>query len=514
MTRRRAEPRCFAFVIAAAWAVAGHAQQSREAGPAGGLVIQPRVTAMQTWTDNLRLDDHNKDAALITTLSPGVSISSNSGAVRGSLDYALNGIAYVKSDVPSRLQNSLSANLQAELISRTLFVDVRANIGQQSASAFGLQSTPTLGSQGSVANLANDNQHETGTLSVSPSLRGMLGGLATYDLRGTFTRTEARGTSLGDSRGSGGSLRINQWNPGVLGWWLQADTQQAKSADIRGNRTSSAKAGLSYRPDPDWSFTMNVGQERNDFLAATAQSGATGGVSAEWTPTPRTRVGADWQHHDYGDSHGLTLEHRMSRSVWRLADTQTTTVGNVGAGGGVRSNYDQFFLLFASLEPDPVQRDLLVRAYLQSQGLSPDAPVLNGFLSAGPSRLRNQLVGVTLQGVRGSLSVQANRSITRRLGANLNQGDLANTSRIEQRSYSVTASHQLTPLSGISLTASRQESTGDLSSQSVRLTSLVANWNARLGPRLSAQLGGRHSRSEGLTAYTENAVYANLTQQF
>lgn len=513
MTRRRAEPRCLVFAFAA-WALAAHAQQEAPAGAAGGTTIQPRVSLTQTWTDNLRLDEHNKDAALITTVSPGISLVSNSGTLRGRVDYSLHGIAYLKSDEASRVQNSLAANAQAELISRTLFVDLRANIGQQSASAFGLQSAPTLGSQGAVNDLANQNQRETGTLAISPSLRGMLGGVATYDLRGDYTRTEVRGSSLGDSRGTGGSLRINQWNAGVLGWWLQANTQQVKARTASSNRNGSVRAGLNYRPDPDWYFTINAGRERNDYLGDGSQEGATGGATAEWTPTARTRVNADWQHHNYGNSHGLTFEHRMSRSVWRLADLSTTTLGNTGAAGGVRTYYDQFFLLFASVEPDPVKRDTLVRAYLQSQGLSPDAPLASGFLSTGPSRLRSQQLGFTLQGVRGSLSAQVSRSITRRLGNNQNQGDLANTSRVEQRSYVLTASHQLTPLSGVSLTASRQESTGELSSQSVQLTSLIASWNARLGPRLNGQLGARHSRFEGATPYTENAVYANLTQQF
>ena len=513
MTRRRAEPRHLAFAFAA-WAMAAHAQQGEVAGPVGGTTIQPRVSVMQTWTDNLRLDDHNKDAALITTLSPGIRLVRNSGMLRGSLDYSLNGIVYLKSDVPSRVQNSLSATAQAELISQTLYVDVYASIGQQSASAFGLQSAPTLGSQGAVSNLANENQHEAGTLTVSPSLRGLLGGLASYDLRGNFTRTEVRGTSLGDSRGIGGSLRINQLNAGVLGWWLQANTQQGQAVSAPSNRNTTLTAGVNYRPDPDWVFSANAGTERNNYLGAGSQNGATTGVTAEWTPTPRTRLGADWQHHGYGDSHGLTFEHRMVHSVWRFSDTQTVTLGNTGAAGGVRSNYDQFFQLFTSLEPDPIKRDALVRAYLQSQGLSPDAPVANGFLSTGPSRLRSQLASFTLQGVRSSLSAQVSRSITSRLGNNLNQGDLANTARIEQRSYSLSASHQLTPLSGLSLTASRQETSGDTSAQSTQLTSLTANWSARLGRRLSLLLGARHSRFEGVTAYSENAAYANLTQQF
>jgi uncharacterized protein (PEP-CTERM system associated) len=494
--------------------MAAHAQQGTVAAPAGGMLVQPRITVMQTWTDNLRLEEHNKDAALITMLSPGVSIVSNSGSLRGSVDYSLNGIAYLKSDQPSRVQNALTANAQAELISRTLFVDMRANIGQQNASAFGQQNAPTLGSQGSVNNLANPNQHETGTLVVAPSLRGMLGGVATYDLRGELTRTEARGTSLGDSRGSGGSLRIDQWNPGVLGWWLQANTQRVKPKTARSNRNEAVKAGLNYRPDPDWYFTLNAGRERNDYLGSGTQDGPTGGVTAEWTPTPRTRMGANWQYHNYGNSHGLTFEHRMSRSVWRFADMSTTTLGNTGASGGVRTYYDLLFLQFASQVPDPVERDAEVRRELQRRGLSPDAPVAIGFLSTGPSQLRSQSIGFTLLGLRSTLSGQFGRSITRRLGSGLNQGDLANTSRVEQRSYSLTASHQVTPLSGVALTASRQESTGDLGSQSIQLTSWIASWNARLGPRLNGQLGARHSRFEGLTPYTENAVYANLTQQF
>ncbi len=518
MTRRSAEPRRLALALAACAAVAQtqaqtQTQQERGSGQSG-MLVQTSVSVMETWTDNLRLSDVNKDAALITTVSPGLRVVSNSGAVRGSLDYALNGIVYIKSDQPSRVQNSLSANGQAELISRTLFVDVRASIGQQNASAFGLQSAPTLGSRGAVDSLANPNQHETGTLSVSPSLRGRLAGLATYELRGDFARTEARGTSLGDSRSQGGSLRINQANPGVTGWWLLGSTQKVRSTSVASNRNDTVKIGVDYHPDPDWNFTLNGGRERTDFLGGSSQQGNTGGVASQWTPTPRTQLAADWQYHNYGNSHNLSFVHRLARSVWRLSDTTTTTLGNTGATGGAGTYYELYYLLFASVEPDLVKRDALVRTYLQSQGLSPDAAVAGGFLSAGPSRLHSQQLAITLQGVRSTLSALVSRTVTSRLGDNLNQGTLASTARVEQRSYSLTASHQLTPLSGLSLSVARQESVGDLGSQSTHLTSLLASWNARLAERLSLMVGGRHSRFDSITPYTENAVYASLTQQF
>ncbi|MDR7271170.1 uncharacterized protein (PEP-CTERM system associated) [Pelomonas saccharophila] len=515
MTRLRPEPRHLPLALALC-ALAAQAQQGEGGGTSSGSAIRPRIGFSQAWTDNLRLNDNEKDAALITTVSPGVSIVRNTGTLRGSLDYTLNGITYLKTTYGSQIQNSLSASAQAEIVPRTFSVDAQASIGQQNASAFGLQQAPTLGSQGSVSALDNPNRRETGTLTVSPLLHGQLGGLASVDLRGNFSMTEVKGSALGDSHGSGGSLRIAQLNPGLLSWYLQALTQQTRPKGTLSNRNSSATAGLNYRPNPDLLFSVNAGQERNDYLSHSGgdQSGFTGGVTGEWTPTSRTRINGNWQKHAYGDGHGLTFEHRMRNSVWRLSDTRNVTLGNTGAIGGVRTNYDLYFLLFASLEPDPIKRDTLVRAYLLSQGMSPDAQAALGFLSAGPSQLRNQMFSFALQGVRSNVTATVSRSITTRLGENLNQGDLANNARIEQRSYSLSGSYQLSPVSGISLTVSRQETVGDANNRRAQLTTLAANWNTRLGTRLSAQLGARHSRFEGVTPYSENAAYANLTQQF
>jgi uncharacterized protein (PEP-CTERM system associated) len=515
MTRLRPEPRHLSLALAFC-AIAAQAQQGDGSGASTGSSIRPRFGLSQAWTDNLRLSDRDKDAALITTVSPGISIVRNTGALRGSLDYSLNGIAYLKTDRPSQLQNSLSANFQAEIVPRSFYVDAQASIGQQSASAFGLQAAPTLGSQGSVSALDNPNRRETGTLTVSPVLHGQLGGLASVDLRGNFSVTEVRGSALGDSHGSGGSLRIAQASPGVLSWYAQAVTQQTRPKAAPSNRNSSVTFGLMYRPNLELAFSVNAGQERNDYLSRSGgdQSGVTGGLTAEWTPTPRTSVNSYWQKHAYGDSYGLSFDHRMRNSVWRYSDSRSVTLGNTGAAGGVRTNYDLYFLLFASLEPDPIKRDTLVRSYLLSQGLTPDAQASVGFLSSGPSQLRSQQFSFTLQGVRSNLTAAASRSVTSRLGENLNQGDLASSSRVDQRSYSLTGGYQLSQVSGLSITASRQETAGDANHRNSQLTTLMANLNTRLGTRLNVVLGARHSRFEGVTAYSENAAYANLTQQF
>lgn len=517
MTRLRPEPRHLPLAFAV-FAIAVHAQQGEGGGAGGGGSIQPRLGFSQSWTDNLRLSEHDKDAALITTVSPGISIVRNSGAVRASLDYSLNGIAYLKTNQASQIQNALAATARAEIIPGTLSIDAQASIGQQSTSAFGLQSTPTLGSQGAVSTLSNQNQHETGRLSVSPALGGQLGGIANFNLRGDFSITEVRGSGIGDGRSSGGTLSISQLSPGVLSWFLQAGIRQSRFSGAPSNRNESLTAGLNYRPDPDWAFSANVGQERSDYLTTggegNSQSGVTGGATASWAPTPRTSVSSNWQRHRYGNSHGLNFSHRMQNSVWQLSDNRSVMLGNTGSSGGVRTNYDLYYLLLASVEPDPVKRDQLVRTSLLAIGLSPDAPLSTGFLSTGPSQLRNQMFSFALQGVRSSVTAQVSRSITSRLGSGANQGDLATNSRIEQRSYSLSGSYQLSPVSGFSLTVSRQSSLGDSVGASTRLNSVLANWTGRLGQRVSVQLGVRHSRFEGVTLYSENGAFANVTQRF
>lgn len=511
MTRLRLEPSQLPLAFVAL-ALSAHAQQGEGAG---GGAIQPRIAVSQAWTDNLRLTEQDKDAALITTVSPGVRIERNTGSLRASLDYTLNGIVYLKSGQASHVQNSLTAGAQAEIVPQTFYIDAQANIGRQNGSAFGLQ-TPSGGGQGQASSLDNPNQHETGTLSVSPQLRGQLGGLANFSLRGNASITEVRGSSLGDSRGSGLNFTLSQLTPGVIGWFAQANSQQTRSVGAVSNKSSTVAVGLNYRPDPDWAFSANAGSERHNYLSAGggSQDGVTGGVTAEWTPTPRTRASGNWQRHQYGDSRGFNLEHRMVHTVWRLSDSRTVTLGNTGSSGGLRTNYDLYYLLLASTEPDPIKRDALVRLTLLSLGLSPDAPLAQGFLSTGPSQLHAQMFSFTLQGVRSNVTASLNRSVTTRLGSDLNQGDLANNGLIDQRSYSLSGSYQLSPASGLTLTASRQETLGDAGMHRTQLTSLMANLNTKLGARFSAQIGARHSRFDGVTSYSENAAYANLTQQF
>jgi uncharacterized protein (PEP-CTERM system associated) len=493
---------------AAAAALLGALAQQAQAQSAG-VAIQPRLSVSQTWTDNLQLTTQNRDAAVISTIAPGINLSVNSGRVRGALDYSLNGLIYSKTDRPNRIQNALSAKGAAELVDNWIYLDAAASISQQVVSAFG--------STSSDSSLQGGNTSEVASISMSPSVKGQFARVMAYALIGNVAESRAKDSESGDSSSRALSLNLNGLGSGrLLNWSAALSKQESQARGSRDTNTSSATATLLVNPDVDWNFGLTAGFERNDYTALSGQDSSTYGANLNWTPTPRTKMAASWSYHEYGNAHSLNLEHRMARSVWRLSDSQSVNTPGTQGRMGQMSNYDLFYIQFAAEEPDPVQRDILVRAYLSRLGLSPDAMTTTGFLSASASLTRNQSASVSLQGQRTTVTFMLSQSKSRRVDSlTTAQDDLSESTLVLQRGFTVNIAHRLTPTSSASLSLSQQQSRGDQASQSTDLTSISANWNHRLGSKTSMQLGVRHNRfSSPQRPYRENALLATVVQQF
>lgn len=489
-------------------ALQGHAQ---DAAGARGVVVVPRLAVSETYTDNLKLSTGDGDAALITTVSPGLSIASRTGRIRGALDYALNGVVYTKSEERNQIRHTLSSQANVEAIENWLFINGTANISVQPVSAFG---TVVPGSNDLRR---NGNSTEVASLTLSPSVRGRLGGWFSY--RATLNAAESRAKDgvAGDNRSHGFNLSIAGLGDGrVLNWALALDGMRGSPGSGRSTRTESATGSLDIRPDVDWRFGLTAGSERSDLSAVRSTTAPTYGASAQWTPTPRTQANASWNRHDYGNAHALTFQHRMARSVWRISDQQSVSQPGIQGLSGRRTNYELMFLQFEGLEPDPVRRDALVRAFLQSAGLSPDAISTAGYLTATSTLQRRQEMSFALQGVRSSLTFALSRSRSHRLDLNSQAADdLDQSEHLTQRGFTLSMSHRLTPDDTATLGYTLQQSRGDAARQSSELRSLVANWSVRLGRRTSVQLGLRRTSFDSpIQPYRENALLANLLQQF
>jgi len=482
--------------------------QAATASNRQGIHFTPSLNINQTWTDNNNLSSTARDAALITTVTPGINIVSNTARLKGSLDYSLSGVLYTKSEEKNRSQQALAARGVAELIENLLFVDANASISQQVASVFAQQSTGN--------NLANPNRTEVASAMLSPYMRGRLGSFANIELRGNAGETNTKDSIVGDSSSMGASLRLDSQGLSKLAWWASATSLKSHYRAGANNNLSTAIFGLNYRPDVDLLVGVNGGLERSDYLTGLLQNSKNYGLNATWTPSARTNLALDWQHHAYGDSHLLSLDHRWPRSSLRISDNQTASTGGATSAPGQNTNYDLLSAQYISIEPDPVKRDALVRELLRSRGLSPDAIASASFLTGGPTLSRSQNISFTTQGVRSSVTGSISQTSTQRLGNSFpSTGDLSLSSKILQRSYAVTVTHQLTPISGLSLTLMQSDGLSDQAGLASTLRSATANWTWRLGPRLSGQLGGRHSRFSSLSfPYRESAVFANILQQF
>lgn len=484
------------------------AQEGQGAGARSGSTLRPRLSVAMTLTDNLRLSQTHQDRALITTVSPGLNLSSRSGSLRGSLDYALNGLIYTKTSQADQVQHTLSAQATLEAVPNRFYVDGRASVGQQAISAFGVAGTDP--------SLINSNRTELAMLSLSPHVRGELAGRISYELRADASVARAKKSQVGDISSTGASVNLRGTGDSkLLNWAVNLRSQQLAPRYGRETQIESATASLIYRPDVDWSFSTTAGRERSDLQSLSVRTGPTYGLGANWSPSPRTSAKLDWKHRVYGDTHALGFEHRMARSVWRVSDSRSVTQGVLGAAG-LQNNYELLFLQFASIEPDPVKRDLLVRQYLQNNGLSAGSAATAGFLTGSTSLTRRQEASMSWQGQRSTLTFSLSQSRSRRLDArNLLPDDFSQSSLVRQRGYALSVSHKLTPINTLSAVLSQQQSRGDTGTLSTDLKSITANWNGRLARSSSIQLGLRHSSFESVQrSYRENALLVTLVQQF
>ncbi len=496
---------CFSVLASAA-----QAQSNDGAQRSTGLTWQPRVSVQMTATDNVTLSAQ-KDDALVTTISPGISVSSRGGRFVGSLDYSLSGILYTGTKQPDRFQQNLRASGTVQVIENVFVVDSVASINQQATSFLGAQSSDTT--------LGSNNRTEVASLTISPVLRSRIGSLASVDLRGNFGETRAKNNALGNVTQTGGTLSLTGLNPGMVNWFGTLSDQRQTYRGFGDNYNSAqAYAGLQFQPDVDVGGSLSLGRERSNYLGQEQTTGLYG-ASVIWTPSPRTRASLDWMHHSYGDSHTINVEHRLARSAFRYTDTQGVSQQPQVGQSTMGSIYDLLFQEYASIEPDPVKRDQLVRAYLLSNGVNPDAQLVGQVLTNAPTIQRTQQLSYTFTGVRMSFVLSGQMSRTDRLGTTtIVAGDLTAFQRVIQRGVTATVTHKLTPISSAGVSLSLLRNSGQfgtsLLGNEVQLRTLTVSWDTRLAQRTQLSVMARHAQSTGAATYSENAITANLVQLF
>lgn len=494
--RARAAAACFALLAGSWVALPVQAQ---------GIRFNAAVSSTLSYVVNSSLGGRD-NGRFVAELRPGFTLSSRSGRVVGSLSYSMGLLRHSRNYGGNTVQNQLSANLSAEVIERWLYVDVTSSISQQAANPFGQQSV-----NGSA--LGNANRIEVGTLTVSPYVRGVLLSDVSYDVRLTGSATNGRRSIIADSTQVGASATLSSALRGTaLGWALTGSTQQVDYRAGRESQSDRYSASLFYNLDADLTLTVRGGQESNDVasISRTTYNNYGGGIS--WRPSPRTRAQLDADERYFGRSHRLFIEHRLASTSFTLSSSRNASGGTDASGAGTPVTLFQVFdRQFASIEPDPAARELLVLAFLRAQGLDPAARVAGGFLNSAVSLLDRHEASAAYAGRRVALAVQAYSNSNRVIDASA----AASQGTLRQHGYQGNASYRLTPNSNVSISGSRLMTKPTSTQSGTDLKSLSVSWGQQLGRRTSASASLRYTVFNSTTSpYREAAVSASLNHRF
>ena len=486
------------------------AQESgSDSGPIRTLSVVPRVSITETLTNNVGLSSVNPQSDLVTEISPGIRIDSQGRRLKGYLDYSLDKITYAQNSSSNQYQRALNTAGTLEAIDNWAYIDFSGSISRQAVSAFG---TP------SISNTSlNSNQTEVSSYRISPYVRGRLGDLASYEARYSRAITSSAAGGFGNVSSTDGSAKISG-DSAIRGLGWSADASQQKfdysaSLPVEADRFT---VGPSYAITPQLRVSANFGRERNNYTTVDKQSYGNNGFAVNWTPSALTTLSASREHRSFGDSHNLSFEHRTGRTVWKFTDSKDilqtpNQLGVVSLG----SIYDLLFSQFASIEPNPAARAQLVNAFLQANGLSPNATAVSSFLTSAVSLQRSQNLSFALLGVRDTITFMATRLENSPLNASSTASNsLTNSLFVNQRGFSVNYTHRLTPDYSLGILASQQNASGLSGVQGTKLRLLNLNVTGRVGKQTTASVGVRRVVSSGAAPYTETAAFGTLIMQF
>jgi uncharacterized protein (PEP-CTERM system associated) len=484
-----------------------------------GWTVTPGFAASQVVTDNRNLSDIAPQSDAITVLTPSVRLGLQGARAQLSLDYSLNALLYARDSSANDLQNALRASASAELVPEHAFIAAQASISRQSVSALQGFSEPQLGtgalgpSGGGFDPAIDANRTEVRSFSISPSLRGRPFGMSEFTLGLDSSFTDGRGGSAGDSSSHRLGFSLGDQSR-VLGWGVFGSRTLNDFRDGRKTTSDTAGLRLSYAPWPELSVFVSGGLERNDVLTAEARQTETWGGGLSWRPGPRTQLALQANRQFFGNGWSLSASHRLRRAVFSYGDARNVTGSTSGALNPV-SAYDLFFQQFASIEPDPARRDVLVRDFLLASGLDPNERINAGFLLRALSVQRSRNLAMSMSGQRTSLVLSAFATSTRRIDrVSTAFDDLSSVDLLRQHGLTASVSHRLTPASSLVFSggAQRTQADGGFAGSALKFASL--SWAGSLGLRTSVSLTARHSAVTGIRPYDVNTLNATLNHRF
>lgn len=302
------------------------------AAHAGAWQLTPRFASEETYTDNVRQNQHERDGDFITTFTPGVSVRGKSSRLETNIDYNWRQQLYADETKFDRNSHQLQADLAATAVKNWLFLKVNSRISQQSSDT---RRFTSLSSRG-----RDDQLTDVTSLDLMPRIEHSFGSVG--DMRLEYAhqivdRSRANGTldpNFGNGFDVGGSSSVEDgFNldlksgtvTGRMPVEFTAETRDVKFETGRTRKFRNAQTQVTYIINRLYAVRATGGYDSNSYGSQQGQSnGAFWTIGGAWTPSPHTSVEFDWGDRYFGKTVNAKASHTHRR--WRFDFSYGTQV--------------------------------------------------------------------------------------------------------------------------------------------------------------------------------------------
>ena len=291
---------------------------------AGEWLAKSGLSIGETYTDNVELEENDKDSKLITTVSPSFNIkgTGNRANVRALAAFQFHNAGGDSDSFSPRI----SANADAELIEDFLFID---------ADLFANQSLiDPLGAAGNSSINQNDNVTTTYDYTVSPYIVRHLGQTADFQLRYTYDDQINKGDELSDSVKQSVLGRLQSGKDfSRLSWTLTGDFQDTAFDDNDSmgqdadNEQLSTSIKLGYQLFRRLNVNGTIGKEWNSFEPADGDDpdDKFWDIGLLWNPTQRTSFDFGYGKHFFSTTPRFKFSHKMRKLTFESSYSRSLT---------------------------------------------------------------------------------------------------------------------------------------------------------------------------------------------
>ena len=316
------------------------------------ITIRPSVSFQELYSDNINLDPSGSErSALVTEVSPGVSVNGQTARYKLNLNYRLQGIYNAGGNSAVDVNNQLQYNSNYVFVPNRFFLDTRSSVSQQNINNNRITTDNFVG--------GNNNKSSITTFHFSPYWTPHFSNIANGNVRATYDRVGSSSGVISDTNSYSQNVSLDSGRYfSLIGWSANFNNRTNNNADGQTISFQSSSGQVRYNVNRKFNLSAQFGHSRNDFQTTTNtnQNGFFYTFGGQWRPSRKFSVSAGWGNNSFvtvsvtpfqrfqwtttyrnnsigtntGNVWQTNLQYNTRRSVWGLTyNEDTTTVQQV-----------------------------------------------------------------------------------------------------------------------------------------------------------------------------------------